>query len=729
MGFIAHTKNENGSILVQNLHEHLESTAYIAGGLAAHFCSRECGEIIGLWHDIGKIQPNFQQFISQEAGIIPYKRNYSTIERAHAKIGAVALCQLMPLQYARLLSYCIEGHHKGIANWFGELEDKVADGVCWDAISAQNFLRAPVITSFPKFTHRYQPHQWVRMMFSVLVDSDRLDTERFVNPEQSAFRGQYDTLDTLKGRLDNYLKKFETSPCTALNEQRALILTQCRNKGSLAPGVFSLTVPTGAGKTLSSIAWALNHAIAHGKRRILVAIPYTSIITQNASIFREIFGSNNVLEHHSNLSEEIHTEINENNSLRLSMENWDVPIVVTTNVQLFESLHSNSPSVCRKIHNITNSVLIIDEAQMLPVEFLKPILQSIEGLATLFRTSILFTTATQPVFAGKLGAPRSCFRAIELPIKEIVENSDSLYLQFKRTTLHLCPFQQDITFQALARELSAHRQVLCIVNTRAQAQKLCREMPEGTIHLSRNMYSLHLMEQISLVKARLSQGCEVRVVSTQLIEAGVDIDFPIVYRAMSGLDSIIQAAGRCNREGKRANGDVYIFKLEGERLRGVMAQGEAVIRDLLCDKSLDELTTPAMLKLYFKKLYGRIEQMDKPKTDELLIQDAGQFKMQFATYATNFQLIDEKGSERLLIPIEGGSLLYEKMRAGIKLSLLAYREIQQYSVSVSKYVVAELKKNGSVDESFDVKVLDPVFYDSRYGVVVDGRWIDELIYI
>ncbi|MEG1729784.1 MAG: CRISPR-associated helicase Cas3' [Bacteroidaceae bacterium] len=731
MKFIAHTKNSNGSIKIQTLQEHLESTAQIAGDFAAQFDSRDWGEIIGLWHDIGKIQPNFQQFIKQESKLLPFKRKFSTIERAHAKIGAVALYQLLPPQFSLPMAYCIEGHHSGMANWFAELEDKITNLECWTDISEMSFLPKPMGSfSFPKFTKpEEQLHQWVRMLFSTLVDADRLDTERFANAEQAATRSKYESLETLKGKLDDYLKKIESRPSTPLNKQRSLILAQCRNKGCLSTGFFSMSVPTGGGKTLSSMAWALNHAIKHGKKRIIVAIPYTSIITQNAAIFREIFGANNVLEHHSNLSEQAQSEINENSSLRLSMENWDVPIVVTTNVQLFESLHSNRPSVCRKIHNITNSVLIIDEAQMLPVEFLRPILQSLEGLVDLFHTSILFTTATQPVFTGQTEAGENRFQAIKSPIRELIEKEYTHHLNFKRTTLHAFSIEQNITPEFLAVELSKHKQVLCIVNTRAEAQQLCQFMPVDTIHLSRNMYSRHLMKQILKIRELLSKGKEVRVISTQLIEAGVDVDFPIVYRAMAGLDSIIQAAGRCNREGNSPNGDVFIFKWKGERLQGLMAQGEAVVKDLLYDHTFEELSTPEMLNLYFEKFYKRIEQMDKPQTKELLIRDALHFRFQFAKYAENFRLIDDKDSESFLIPNEEGKVLYDKMQAGQMFTLADYRAVQQYSVSVPKSMAFKLKEQRAIDERFEIKVLASSFYDPLYGVVVDGRWIDEFIYI
>lgn len=729
--YIAHTyPDNNGGVKIQSLEEHLIQVSTLTGRFASSFDSQQWGELIGLWHDIGKLLPSFQQYIRQVSGLTPMVRNISTQERAHAAIGAVAIHQILP-GLGLPMAYCIDGHHHGLPDWFSGfgLGEKLVNTQKWDAIKADSFLPIPTqALTFP-IREQEQLHLWIRMLFSCLVDADRLDTEQFSQPEQAAQRGIYDSLETLKKRLDTHLKKFETAPSTPLNKERQAILQTCREKGTLPSGFFNLTVPTGGGKTLSSMAWALNHAIAHGKKRIIVVIPYTSIITQTADVYRNIFGTNNVLEHHSNLSEKVSEEVNANDTLRLSTENWDVPIVITTNVQLFESLHSNKPSACRKIHNVSNAVLILDEAQMLPVEFLKPILHCLNGLVSVFNSSILFTTATQPAFSGSIGLRLSQFKGISSEIHELIPDSDELFGKFKRTELHCLPLNEELAAEQLAAELCQYEQVLCIVNTRKQAQAICKEMPDDTIHLSRNMYSQHLMGEINRIRTLLSEGKPVRVVSTQLIEAGVDIDFPIVYRAFAGLDSIVQAAGRCNREGKLKIGHVYVFKFEGEQARGLVGKGQNELSNLLFSYSLDELATPSLLKIYFEHFYGRNSTMDKPATHDLLYQNAHQCKFQFEQYSRNFRLIDDKGTESLLVPLEGGATIYEKLQKNEKLTLSDYRMMQRFSVGVSSFIAEQIEKQGGIEEINEVKILNKTFYNKHYGVVVDGAWSEEFLNI
>lgn len=727
---IAHTHpNDDGTVKVQTLEEHLANVATLTGLFASSFDSQEWGELIGQWHDVGKLNPSFQQYIRQVAGLIPMTRNVSTRERAHAAIGAIAINQILP-GLGLPIAYCIAGHHSGLPNWssgFG-LEEKLTDIKKWETVKETcSFL--PIPSQDPTFPVKdpKQFHQWIRMLFSCLVDADRLDTELFAQPEQATQRGMYDSLDLLKERLDNYLKRFDTAPSTPLNKERQIILQQCREKSTLPPGFFNLTVPTGGGKTISSIVWAVNHAIKYGKKRIIIAIPYTSIITQTAQTYRDIFGGNNVLEHHSNLGENISEDINANRGLKLATENWDVPIVVTTNVQLFESLHSNKPSICRKIHNVSDAVLILDEAQMLPVKFLEPVLHCLEGLVSLFNTSVLFTTATQPAFSGIIGLRKGQFEGISSKIHELIPNSDKLFEKFKRTELHCFPLNESFTAERVAVELCKYEQVLCVVNTRKQAQAICKEMPDDTIHLSRNMYSQHLMREIERIRLLLQEGNPVRVVSTQLIEAGIDIDFPVVFRAFAGLDSIVQAAGRCNREGKLEIGHVHVFKFEGERARGLIAKGQAALSDLLYSYSLTQLATPALMKMYFDFYYSRNPEMDKPNTEGLLYTDAKECKFQFEEYSRKFRLIDDEGTETFLLPMEDGAVIYEKLLRNEILTLKDYRTMQRFSVCVSSFVAKEIHEQGGIEEINEIKILNKAFYNCHYGVVVGGVWSEEFL--
>ncbi|MGL4852843.1 MAG: CRISPR-associated helicase Cas3' [Phocaeicola sp.] len=721
--YLAHTSDD--SLQNQTLLDHALGVSNLTGLFATRFKSEEWGKLLGLWHDIGKLNPIFQSYItSSYKGNPPSKR-----ERAHAALGAIALYkQLGPI--AIPLTYCIEGHHAGLPNWYGDLDVKIKENDLYKLIESKVFLPKPTVPPFVLQLDEKSFHHWVRMLFSCLIDADRLDTEQFANPSQAAERGNYDSLEVLKGRLDKKLAQFSVGERAndKINQDRRTILSICKEKGKLPSGFYSLTVPTGGGKTLSSMAWALNHAIVNGKERIIVAIPYTSIIAQTADTFRKIFGSNNVLEHHSNLSKESEEEINKHQSVRLATENWDVPIVITTNVQLFESLHSNRPSDCRKIHNIANSVLILDEAQMLPIDFLDPIIQSLKSLVSHFGTSILFTTATQPALTGMVGLRQSQFKGIE-NVEELMPSPEELYYSFKRTQLHKFADDRKFTSEAMAKELLKHDSVLCVVNTRKQAQSLCQNMPKDTIHLSRNMYSAHLMRKIDEIKRLLKEGKAVRVVSTQLIEAGVDIDFPVVYRSFAGLDSIIQAAGRCNREGKLSMGDVYVFEWEEEKSFGTIKAGKETLSDMLYAESIEELALPPNITRYFANLYTKSVEMDKPQSDKYLYQNVGECKFQFEAYAKEFCLIDDKGSITVLIPLEEGLKIFEKISKGENLYLADYRTMQRYSVSIPSYIANDLIKSGAIEQWGEIHVINSAFYNLQYGLVSNGEWIEEFISI
>ena len=550
--FIAHVKVEDDAFQIQTVKEHAVGTAGLSESFASVFGAAVWGKQNGWWHDMGKYtKDSFQPYIRSASGMTAEQKVVNKPD--HSSAGAMLAKEKLP-GYYQPLAYCIAGHHSGLLDWTssGEanLSKRLSKTDCYQEMlndapeemrEAVVSLNAPMISDFQK-----EMHQWIRMLFSCLVDADYLDTERFMQPEQAVRRGQYDSMELLKDRFDTYMESLTAgAPASFINEKRAAILSRCREMAEKLPGFFSLTVPTGGGKTLASMAWALIHAVRYKKDRIIIVIPYTSIIVQTAAVLRNIFGAENVVEHHSNLQPDSNDE---RSPSQLATENWDAPIIVTTNVQFFESLYACRTSRCRKLHNICNSVVILDEAQMLPVEFLQPILDILQSLQSSFKTSILFTTATLPVFAGHIGTGQKAFSGLKSPVTEITSVHDHLFEAFKRVELHWP--ESTTTFDDLADELSGYDCVLCIVNTRKEARELYQRMPEGTLHLSRMMCSVHIMEVIKLIKQKLKDNEPVRVISTQLVEAGVDIDFPVVYRAFAGLDSIIQAAGRCNREGK-----------------------------------------------------------------------------------------------------------------------------------------------------------------------------------
>ena len=387
--FIAHVKVEDDAFRIQTVKEHSVGTADLSESFATVFGAAAWGKQNGWWHDMGKYTRNsFQPYIRSASGMAVEQKVVNKSD--HSSAGAILAKVKLP-GYYQPLAYCIAGHHSGLLDWTssGEanLDRRLSKTDCYQEMQedapeemqeAVVSLNAPLIDDFQK-----EMHQWIRMLFSCLVDADYLDTERFMQPEQANRRGQYDSMETLKDRFDTYMESLTANaPASFINEKRAAILSRCREMGGGLPGFFSLTVPTGGGKTLASLAWALTHAVRYQKDRIIIVIPYTSIIVQTAAVLRNIFGTENVVEHHSNLQQDSNDE---RSPSLLATENWDAPIIVTTNVQFFESLYACRSSRCRKLHNICNSVVILDEAQMLPVEFLHPVLDGFHAAALLQR--------------------------------------------------------------------------------------------------------------------------------------------------------------------------------------------------------------------------------------------------------------------------------------------------------------------------------------------------------
>ena len=511
---ISHIKQEEGQWIIQTNDEHQRNVALLAQHFANAFDMGAWGYVLGLLHDKGKEQLSFQRHIKKESGYDP-----DTIiagDYNHAYIGGLLARSLFPKQYA-LLSNPIMGHHRGLYD-SGDLAELLKKELPKEVEATPQNIH---LTLPPKSYQPYHIHHIVRFLFSCLVDADRLDTEAFMTPQQNRLRGCNATMAELKQKLEQYLAELNrTAPPTFVNEVRRYVQQQCVAESDKDTGYYSLTVPTGGGKTLASVLWALNHAVRNNLQRIIIAIPYTSIITQTAATLKGIFGEDNVLEHHS----EVDYADKENAvQLQLATENWDYPIIVTTNVQFFESLFSNSPSQCRKLHNIARSVVIFDEVQTLPLEFYKPIIEAIKTLKEVFATSILFTTASQPALEG---AHRG-FDGLE-HIRSIIPDNRQLHKELKRVEIE--EIKEPLGYDDIAERLTQHNRVLCIVNTRRDAKEIYERLPkEGiTLHLSRMMCSAHIRQTIQQIKEHLATDAEtpIRVVATQLIEAGVDIDFP-----------------------------------------------------------------------------------------------------------------------------------------------------------------------------------------------------------
>ncbi|MBA2671569.1 MAG: CRISPR-associated helicase Cas3' [Gemmatimonadetes bacterium] len=574
------------------------------------------------------------------------------------------------------------------------------------------------------------------MIFSCLVDADFLDTEAFLDPERASGRLSVPGLDVLKERFDRFMGAKEaevlaTGSLSEVNRARSEVLRQCRGKASGTPGLFSLTVPTGGGKTLSSMAFALEHALAHGKQRIIYVIPYTSIIEQTADVFREVFtdpeapGQSVLIEHHSNLDPERETQAS-----RLAAENWDAPLVVTTSVQFFESLFAARTSRCRKLHNIANSVVVLDEAQLLPPHFLQPILHAINELATTYGTSIVLCTATQPALEEQKTIDFS-FPGLR-GVREIIDHPEALHETLKRVRVSVpTDLFGPSTLESLAEEMQDHFSVLCIVNRRDDARDLFRLLPAGSaIHLSALMCGEHRSRTIRRIKQLLRAGEPVRLVSTQLVEAGVDLDFPVVYRALAGLDSIAQAAGRCNREGRRRDGngklipgEVVVFVPPRNAPAGLLRQAEESGRRSLADHASDPIA-PERFRDYFLDLYWKQgANLDRHHIlDDL--KHRGDLQFRFRTAAEKFRLIDDVQAP-VVVRYDNDDLLRDLRYQPDNRYLR--RRLQRFTVSVPRYVHKRLLGEGRIEEwqpgiFVQISGLD---YHPELGLLVEAEQLYE----
>lgn len=627
-------------------------------------------------------------------------------------------------QFYSLIGNAIMGHHRGLYDWtdlMEEEEKEIPEEI--EMPRRKDFALALPSWFTPPYIQQKDIHHIKRMLFSCLVDADYLDTERFMQPFQAELRGQKAKLEDLLPRLEQYLSRFG-EPTTEVNKLRNEIQQACLKEAKRPAGFYSLTVPTGGGKTLSSLVWALHHAIHNGKKRIIIAIPYTSIIVQTAAILRSIFGEENVLEHHSSIVPNSQGNGDMAEQLKLATENWDYPIIVTTNVQLFESMMACHTSHCRKLHNICNSIIILDEVQTLPTDFLQPIVDTLDTYQRLFGTSILFTTASQPVLEGKHQGtcPLKLLNGLS-HIEEIIPKDWNLHDKLRRVQLDIDATSH--TYDEIANELAQHERVLCIVNTRRDAKELFDRLPdEGIcIHLSRMMCPAHLSEKIKEMKDALADPTNkiVRVISTQLIEAGVDIDFPVVYRQEAGLDSILQAAGRCNREGKLPLCTTHVFSLAAEHPlpRGFITQCNNARINMVGE--YDWFSREAMND-YFLQLYSRVHSFDKKDMKYYLY---NMKELMFETAAREFRLIDDSTIPVIVNWKDSLSLVEMLKSEGPTYNLV--KKLGQYSVNLRQHDFDEMKKNGIMEEIVEGFYL--IFgrnqYNKDVGLLTDNQWLEE----
>ncbi|NKF21487.1 CRISPR-associated endonuclease Cas3'' [Solimonas marina] len=732
--YYAHSTESPDRATWQPLAEHLINVARLSLDRAAPFGAGEMAFAAGLLHDLGKYTEEFQRRIAGDA-----------IRVDHATRGAMLAVERYGV-FGHLLAYAIAGHHAGLANGVeGQgtrertvLRDRLRGiGLPSLAASWAREITPPELIAPPeKFQPRaergaFQLAFLVRMLFSCLVDADYLDTEAFydrVEGRASARTFPAPTLEALRARLTQYMGRFRgDSPVNAI---RAEVLAQVRDKAPLDPGLFSLTVPTGGGKTLASLAFALDHAIRHGLRRVIFVIPFTSIVEQNAAVFRQALGNLGdaaVLEHHSAFvaappPKDQPDRYQAQEKLRLAMENWDAPIIVTTAVQFFESLFAAKPSQCRKLHSIAGSVVILDEAQTLPLKLLRPSVAAIDELARNYRCSVVLCTATQPA----LQAPK--FEGGLENVRELAPEPSALFRRLARVRVRHAGVWDDARLTA---EMRGREQVLCIVNNRRHARAVYQSMADlpGARHLTTLMCARHRSEVLAEIRSLLARGEPCRLVATSLIEAGVDVSFPCVLRAEAGLDSVAQAAGRCNRNGERPIelSEVLIFAPANDDWAPPPELGQfaQAARETL-RRHADDPLSPAAIEAYFRTLYWQKgdRQLDAGALLDMLGASRAE-SLPMETLAAKYRMIDSVQKPLIVVYDAEVRKQVEALRYADKIGGIA-RRLQPYLVQVPERAYVALQSVGAIEaiapekwgEQF-VILVNSDLYDKRYGLNAD----------
>ncbi len=694
--FYAHSAQSLPEEEWQLLNDHLLTVGKLAAAKASHFGAADMGNVAGVLHDLGKYCQAFQD-----------RLRGSSKKVDHATWGAKIVVERYG-ELGKILAYGIAGHHAGLSDGRENVDNRItplADRLrreletnlnpVWEQeIALGDNLRLPPFQ--PRRGQQFFQLAFLgRMLFSCLVDADFLDTEAFYDRiEKRAPRdNQFPLIHELQAQLASYMDQPKFKSDEGVNSVRAKILNEVRSKADREPGLFSLNVPTGGGKTLTSLAFALDHAVKHRLRRVILVIPFTSIVEQNAAVFREALGplgERAVLEHHSAFADEQreYKDPGSRDKLRQAAENWEAPIIVTTAVQFFESLFANRTSRCRKLHNIASSVVILDEAQTLPLNLLRPCVAVINELAMNYRTSAVLCTATQPALRETDG-----FIDGLTGVRDLVSDPEQLNRQLARVSIaHL----GELDDEELAQQLASQQQVLCILNNRRHARSVFDRIrsKEGTFHLTTLMCARHRSEQLDEIRKRLMAGETCRVISTSLIEAGVDVDFPMVYRAEAGLDSIAQAAGRCNREGRRSVDEsfVYVFRVASAwSTPPELEQYAQASRGIFRKHASNPLSLEA-IRDYFQEVYWlKGSELD---TYALLkaVENGGIDGIPYEQLANKFRMI-ESNMKPVIVPYHGNGERQGNAEITSLLNDLAHaeypgriaRKLQRYLVQIPEH--------------------------------------------
>lgn len=689
--YLAHSPTEDNP-KGQPLIEHLDNVSRLSTNFSDKFGAKSRGRFMGKLHDIGKYSDAFQQKLRGKNQFVD-----------HSTAGAYVAFQNGDAASA----FAILGHHSGLPDIGTKLD---IDGTFQGRMSNENISSLEDFSAYkseigeidvPKrlCESNENVYFYIKMLFSALVDADWTDTGRYFKNELK--KEQYDSLAALKDKLDNHFSSMRADD-NEINRLRSEIREYATGKADNKPGLFSLTVPTGGGKTLTSMDFSLKHAIANKMDRIIYVIPYCSILEQTGKIFCDIFGEENVLLHYSTAIQKSTDECDPN---AFSSEQWDQPIILTTSVQFFESLYSNRPSRSRKLHNICNSVIIFDEAQMLPINYILPCVFAICQMIKRYNCTGVLCTATQPAI-NRLIDKYIDKRTIELCPRPLEMNK-----LFKRTSY---VYDGEINDDSLVEKLKTQNQVLCIVNNRAQAQKIFGMLGStDSFCLTTLLTPNDRNRQIGEIAKRLKSGDICRVISTSLIEAGVDLDFPCVYRAVSGLDSIIQAGGRCNREGKRTVDESYVHIFEPEANPPRILEQNICSAKRVIKKYGNDIACEAAIREYFEFLLYTLK--DETSLDRKDIVNQAK-QLNFKTVSDSFNMIESRNEVTLYIFGNGGDETIDKMRkSGVTGGLL--KSAARFGICITKEeanLLVDLGKAEMIYENGAV-LTDVSCYDAKTG--------------
>lgn len=707
---IAHSANVNGQL--HYLDEHLKAVADLAKDFMPHPTYKEVAYYTGLWHDLGKYNPRWQARLKALTEI-----RTGRVGIPHARQGA-----FWAIDHSLPAAFCIAGHHAGLPNWNDFKSLRVDPEIKAECIIEQEEVIAQATTDFPnglkpQFNLPAPPdpdsewEKWdlmTRFLFSALVDADYTDTSWHCagsTISKSSPKKMKELLIQFNIEREKLIANSQSNP--EVNQVRTDIYNYCIQAGSLPKGLFKLAAPTGGGKTFSLMGFGLHHAIANNMRRIIYAVPFTSIIDQTADVYRRLFGKDVVLEHHSAVKEE-NLPNDSMGKVRLAAQNWDFPIIVTTTVQLLESLFSNIPSQCRKVHNIANSVIVFDEVQALPIKYLEPIFAMLQALSNDYGCSVVFCTATQPAY--------QYIKGLKSQITEIIPSSaiTEHFSQLKRVE-YLNKTAQSWSWEAVVTDIKSRccKQVLIVCNSTTDAQAGFKSMQsifseQECFHLSTRMYGAHRRRVLEQIQARLKLKQPVCLVSTQLIEAGVDLDFADGYRVIAPLDSIVQTAGRINRNGQLERlGTLTVFNLEGGGFPSIDYEEAATKSRHLIDKGAD-LNTPQVFEEFFRKRFK------KGNFDSKKIQ-LHRKHLEFKTVNKEFKLIDDDTIPVFINRDPEAQKILKELEVKSFLSKSDYRKIQPYLVNLRQNFL--VKQMTSVRETPQEILVWTGNYDENCGII------------